>query len=108
MCFYHSLIPKSHCVQLPGYKAHITVLRRKNVSVDASQNWDRYCRQFHDVKVPFYYCNEVVGNDNHLWINCYSTKLEAILEEIGDKFRNEYHLPCGDFRRKFHITIGLK
>lgn len=108
MCFYHKLIPKAQCIQLPGYRAHITVLRRKAVPNSAPQVWDKYARQYQDVKVPFFYCNEIVGNDNHLWINAYSLQLERILEELGVEMRNKYELPCGNFRRKFHVTVGIR
>ena len=107
MCFYHKLIPRSWCIQLPGYRAHISAIRRSGMPKIEPLEWDRYCRQYSNIKIPFYYCNEITGNDNHLWINCYSHTLERILEDIGVEMRNKYHNEAGDFRRKFHVTVGL-
>lgn len=105
MRLYHRLIPKSQCVMLPGYRAHISVLRntQRIKHHPKKELWGK----FEGSRIPFFVDPFIVFGERHCWVNCYSRPLESILRELEIDMPNTYETSEGIFYRKFHVTVGL-
>jgi len=97
--FYRSLIPKYLDVRKPMHAPHISTVRNEtpnNLSV-----WGKYEGQ----DVEFQYDSFIYNDDVYYWINCFSSTLEEIRQELGLPTTSQF-TRSPDGKHKFHITIG--
>lgn len=103
MRYYHHMIPRSEWVRLPGYRAHLTVVRKRYP--EHPELWGKHEGRH----IPFIYTNKIDCNHAYCWIDAYSRTLEEILDELGlPGYGKQYVTSKGVYNRRFHVTVGLK
>lgn len=98
--FYRSLIPKWYSVNSQAAKPHITLIRRQRPI--NTEPWGRYEGE----KIEFEYDPYIhTDGKTYWWLNCYSTRLEEVAEELGMEFVN-YIEPVKGYKKVWHTTIA--
>jgi hypothetical protein len=82
------------------YPAHISVVRKEVPPVLSA--WEKYQNE----PINFNYSPEIHFGSVYIWLNVFSTELEAIRRELGLPVSSQYTLPPEGFVKCFHCSIG--
>ena len=103
--FYKSLIPKWFQVNGQRHDPHISIVRNEiPVNLEA---WGKYEGE----KIEFLYDSYLFKGTKYWWLDCFSTRLEEIREELGLSIDSSalpagYRTPLEGFRKVFHTTVA--
>jgi len=98
--YYRTLLPKYIKINPQKYAPHISVIR--NTILAPTELWGKYEGE----QVQFCYEHQIYYGGAYVWLDCYSTRLEEIMTELGLELSYELNQPIKGFKRIFHTTIG--
>lgn len=97
--FYRSLIPKWFPTSGQRHTPHISVVRRE-VPTNLKA-WGKYEGE----RIEFFYSHDIQRDNQYWWLDCFSTRLEEIREELGLPLTS-FRKPADGFRKVWHTTVA--